>query len=126
MEEASTNDTDTELTSDETSCTDFDKSADMCNSWFTFKKNTTYDYLTELMIKCGANLTSRVALAELIVAIDKSNDYDSNCTNGQVRLTNDRAQFRKSLQDMAKNIRKKQDGIKVVSSDWIIGKWVVF
>ena len=100
---------------------DFDKSTDLCSSWFSFKKNTTYDYLTELMTKCGANLTSRVALAQIIVAIDKTNDYDSNCTSGQLRLETDRDTFRQSVKQLEKCIRKKQDGIMVVSSDWIIG-----
>jgi hypothetical protein len=92
----------------------------LCNSWFSFKSNTTYDYLTELLTKCGACLTSRVALAELVVTIDKTNDYDTDTSHGERRLEQDRSLFKDAMNDLTRVLRKKQDGIMVVSSDWVI------
>lgn len=98
------------------------KTNEMSNSWYSFKASTTYDYLTEIMTKCGACLTSRVALADFIVAIDKTNDYNSETSSsGQKKLERDREVFRECLVELSKKLRPKQDGIKVVSSDWVIG-----
>jgi hypothetical protein len=97
------------------------KTNEMSNSWYSFRASTTYDYLTEIMTKCGACLTSRVALADFIVAIDKTNDYNSETPSGQEQLENDRNVFRECLMELSKKLRSKQGGIKVVSSDWVIG-----
>ena len=96
------------------------KSAELCNSWFSLKQSTTYDYMTELLVKCGACLTSRVALADLIIAVDKTNDYDTDTSSGQIRLETDRVRFVASMQELRTKLRRKQDGIMVVSSDWIV------
>jgi len=98
------------------------KPNELSNSWFTLKKFTTYDYLTEIMTKCGACLTSRVALAELIVAIDKTNDYNTETSSGRMQLEKDRNIFRECAIELRKKLRSKQSGIQIVSSDWIIGK----
>jgi hypothetical protein len=97
------------------------KSNELSNSWYTLKNATTYDYLTEILTKCGACLTSRVALAELIVAIDKTYDYNSDTPLGQVQLEKDRNAFRDCMNELSKKLRTKQAGIMVVSSEWIIG-----
>jgi len=98
------------------------KSNGLSNSWYTLKNASTYDYLTEILTKCGACLTSRVALAELIVAIDKTYDYNSETPRGQAQLAKERNAFRDCMHELSRKLRTKQAGIMVVSSEWIIGK----
>lgn len=92
---------------------DFEKCFDNSNSCFLYKENSTFNYITDLLIKCGANLTSRVGLAEIIIAID----------DGQMDKTELRDSFEACLIEFKKSIRKKC-GVKVISSEWVLGEFV--
>jgi hypothetical protein len=86
-------------------------------------KNSTYDYLIEILTKCGAHLTSRVQHAELIIAIDRTQDFSQDVDKFQAEIESERVHFTETIQEMQKLVRKKE-GVQVISSDWILGIFI--
>ncbi|CAF0900151.1 unnamed protein product [Brachionus calyciflorus] len=92
------------------------------DSFTSFKsKEKLYDYLHEVITRCNGLITSRVACADLILAIDKADDYDSS-EHGKACLKQVAICLKSSLDEIKNKltnckIRKK---IPVVSSNWVL------
>lgn len=82
-------------------------------------QNTTYDLLVEILIKCGAHLTSRANQAEIAIAIDRTNELDDESVYKD-EIEKERDRFFVRVNEIKKCVRKR-DGVAVVSSDWVIG-----
>lgn len=89
------------------------------------RQNTLYDLFIDLLTKFGATLTSRASMAEFIIAIDKTNDFDDDENNNEHRIAieNEKAHFDKCIKHIEHRLRKK-NGAQILSSNWIIGKFL--
>ena len=84
-------------------------------------KNTTFDYLSEILTKCGCHLTSRPQQAELIFAIDRTHDFSIDRSKHEDEIEKESQYFIEKTNELKNEVRKK-GGVRVISSDWILGK----
>jgi hypothetical protein len=81
--------------------------------------NTINDILIEIMTKLGAHITSRVNCSSMIIAIDKTYDYNENNQSDLERIESDKFNFIKSIEQF-KNLIRKKSGVEIISSNWIL------
>ena len=81
--------------------------------------NSIHDILIELMTKFGAHITSRVNCSSMIIAVDKTYDYDENNQSDLDRIEEDKLNFLKSIKKY-KNLIRKKNGVEIISSNWLI------
>lgn len=100
--------------------TDLEKDDDDFDVMMKNKMNTIYDYFIDIMSKFGANLTSRAGMAELIIAIDKTDDLDLNNKEHRLVVEKERDYFVKCVNEI-QNLTRKKSSVQILSSSWIIG-----
>lgn len=84
------------------------------------KKSALQTYLAQIIGKCGGDTKSRVAEAEFMVAVDKTNDYDETIPNQLNKIRLDRGYFVECVKKLKTLVT---DTIDIVSSEWILGKF---
>jgi hypothetical protein len=77
------------------------------------------DILIDIMTKLGAHIISRVNCCSIIVAVDKTYDYDDNNQSDLDKIEHDKLNFVKSINKFKHSIRKK-NGVEIISSNWIM------
>jgi hypothetical protein len=99
-----------------------------CSSQSDFESSNFFaDYdtcqclLSELIVKCGGHITSRMECAELLIAVDKTNDYDEESNVDKTKIELEQNYFAEKILEYRRKLRKKS-GVQVLTSDWIIGK----
>lgn len=82
------------------------------------KKSTLQVYLSQIIQKCGGVVSGKVRDAELMVALDKTNDYDDDNQTHQNKIKLDQNYFVTCIKKMKKMIKREE--VDVLSSEWIL------
>jgi hypothetical protein len=86
-------------------------------------KSTLHFFLSELLVKCGSILTNNPSKAELLIAIDKTNDYDENNKAHANKIKMDQKYFLNNINKL-KNLISHE--LNVISSEWVLGKLIFY
>jgi len=84
---------------------------------FFYKKSTLQTYLSQIIQKYGGEITCKFEEADLIVALDKTNDYDQTNEAHQKRIEMDQRYFVGCIYKLKKLLTKGR--VNVISSEWI-------
>ncbi len=110
--------TESEMQLDESEQENSSSQISQCSFSFFKEKNTTYDHLVNIMTKCGGHLTSRPQQAELIIAVDRTQDFE-DMQKYRKEIKHEMVYFKQKAEELSRLIRKKE-GVSIVSSDWIL------
>jgi hypothetical protein len=85
---------------------------------FFEKKSTLQTYLSQIIQKCGGEMTSRVEEADIMIALDRTNDYDENNEVHLKRIEMDQKHFVVCIEKLKRLVTKAK--VEVISSEWVL------
>jgi len=85
---------------------------------FFEKKSTLQTYLSQIIQKCGGEMTSRVEEADIMIALDRTNDYDENNEVHLKRIEMDQKHFVTCIEKLKRLVTKAK--VEVISSEWVL------